>query len=175
MLVRLAVTAALLTGAANFTPQVNAALSAADKAKITATSGSKSALLAAARQLVANATTPAAKEQAAKDVAAFVAETYPTMAATIVGNLASDNKPAAAAIAAAAAQANSSVAVAVAQSAAAAAPAYAAAIISSVTTAAGGGAAIAAQITAAANTAAAETPANQAAIVNPADVSTGGR
>lgn len=175
MFARLAVTAALLTGAANFIPQANAALSTADKAKLTATTGSKSALIAAAKLLVANATTPAAKEQAAKDIAAFVAVTYPSMAAAIVGNLAAGNQAAAPGIAAAAAQANNSVAVAVARSAAAAAPAYAAQITSQVSNVAQGAASEIASAVVAASTAGSDV---QAALVqgnNPADVSTGGR
>lgn len=127
--IRASVALAAVATLVAFAPQANAALTKAQSDSVKAAKTSKSALLAAAKAIVANATD---KTQAAKDVAALVATEAPGMAAYVVGGLSLDNKAAAPGIAAAAAQANSSVAVDVAKAAAVAASAYAAQIISQV-------------------------------------------
>lgn len=173
--IRAAITLSAIAAILTFTPQANAALTVAQSNSIRASKGNKADLVAAAKRIVAAATTPEAKAQAAKDVAALVAVEAPALANVVVGNLAKDDPAAAPGIAAAAAGANSAVAVAVAKSAAAAAPAYAAQITSQVSAAApGGAAAIATAVTAGVAASSTET-AQTAAINNPADVSTSAR
>lgn len=173
--IRAAVTLAAVAVIISLTPQVNAALTTEQANSIKRNKGNQSALLAAAKAIVASATTPEAKTQAAKDIAALVAVEAPRLASVIVGNLAKDNPAAAPVIAAAAAGANPTVAAAVAKSTAAAAPAYQAQIATQVSTAAGpAGGDIAAAV--AAGVAASQTETTQnTGINNPADVSTSAR
>ena len=174
-LVRAAITLAAISAILTVTPQANAALTEAQAKSIKDNKGNKANLLAAAKRIVASATTPEAKTQAAKDVAALVAVEAPRLANVIVGNLAKDNPAAAPGIAAAAAQANPNVGAAVAQSAAAAAPAYAAQITSQVSAAAPGAAATIATAVNAGVSASTNEATQTAAINNPADVSTAAR